>query len=365
MRISRFLRLVVAYVCNNHDEAKLNLTVSAMTEIWHLRAFVTVIDAGGFAPAARRLGVSAAAITRSIATLERDLSVRLIHRTTRQLHLTEIGEHFLQKARQILDQLAEAEGIARGAHLEPQGELAITAPVLFGRLHIAPLLFEFQATWPKVSARVLFVDRVASLIDEGFDLALRIAPLPDSTLTAVSLGTVKLIVVGSPAYFARHGVPESPADLSAHQAIGFTEIGGGVRHWHFSASGTGSPGPVAGPQIALRVNVAEVAIEAALAGHGLARILSYQVHDHIAAGRLQRVLEHYEPAPIPVHLVYPEGRMAAAKVRAFVEFAATRLRRHPALGEPPPDGRVNIAPPPLTSRPTHIDSSPAGDTPAR
>jgi DNA-binding transcriptional LysR family regulator len=304
-----------------------------MADLDQLRVFVAVAEAGGFAPAARQLRVSPPAVTRAIAGLERHLGARLLHRTTRMVRLTEVGERFVQDARRILGELEEAEASARGAHIEPQGELAITAPVMFGRLHIAPTLLAFLAEHPKVQARVMFVDRLVHLMEEGFDVAVRIASLADSSFTAARLGTVRRVVVASPEYLSRHGEPATPADLPQHQGIGFGGTGGSLLRWTFAAPGDPVARETAQPRMPLKLNAVDVAIEAALAGHGLARVLSYQVRDHVAAGRLRRVLQPFEPPPVPVHLVYPEGRKAAAKVRAFVDFAAGRLRGHPALGE--------------------------------
>jgi DNA-binding transcriptional LysR family regulator len=304
-----------------------------MMDLQQLRVFIAVADAGGFAPAGRALRLSAPAVTRAIAALERHLGARLLHRTTRIVRLTEAGERFLQDTRRVLAELEEAEASARGAHIEPQGELAVTAPVMFGRLHVTPVLLAFLKQHPKVRARILFVDRVVHLMDEGFDVALRIATLPDSSFTAVRVGQVRRVLVASPQYLAEHGEPRTPDDLPAHRGVGFAQTGGGPARWTFAAPGNPVPRETAQPQVSLMLNSVDVAIEAALAHHGLARVLSYQVREHIAQGRLQRVLQAYEPPPIPVQLVYPEGRKAAAKVRAFVDFAAQQLRGHPALAE--------------------------------
>jgi DNA-binding transcriptional LysR family regulator len=311
-----------------------------MADLEHLRVFITVADEGGFASAARRLRVSAPAVTRAIAALEQHLGARLLHRTTRHVRLTEVGQRFLLDAKRIVAELEEAEAAARGAHVEPQGELSVTASVMFGRMHLAPVLLEFLAAYPKVTARALFVDRVVHLMDEGFDVALRIAALPDSSFTAVPLGHVRRVVVASPEYLAQHGEPRTPADLGSHRAIGFAQTGGGPPRWTFAKTpqgeDLGGAPPESGgvqPRTLLTVNSGDVAIAAARAGHGLARALSYQVAEDLAAGRLQRVMQAWEPPPIPVHLVYPEGRKAAAKVRAFVDFAAARLRRLPILQE--------------------------------
>ena len=298
-----------------------------------LRVFLAVADTGGFASAARHLRVSPPAVTRAIAALEQRLGARLLHRTTRLVRLTEVGARFSQDARRILAELEEAEASARGAHIEPQGELSITAPVMFGRLHVAPVLLDFLAQHPKVNARILFIDRVVHLMDEGFDVALRIAPLPDSAFTAARVGAVRRVVVASPDYLARHGEPASPAELPAHTAVGFARTSGEPAPWTFAAPGDAVERATAQPRTRLMVNTVDVAIDAAIAGNGLVRLLSYQVRAPIAEGRLRRVLQPFEPPPVPVHLVYPEGRKAAAKVRAFVDFAAQRLRGHPALGE--------------------------------
>lgn len=300
-----------------------------MSELAHLRVFVAVAEAGGFAPAARRLRLSPPAVTRAIAALEQHLGARLLHRTTRSVRLTDVGERFLADSRRILMELEEAEAAARGAHVEPQGLLSITASMMFGRLHVAPILLDFLAAHPKVNARALFVDRIVHLMDEGFDVAVRIARLPDSSLTAVPVGTVRPVIVASPDYLAAHGTPQTPDDLAGHRAIGFSQVGAYDASWVMRLPDGSSY--IAKPRIQWVVNDGEVAIAAAAAGHGLARAISYQVAEQIASGRLCRVLQAYEPPPIPVQLVYPAGRRAAAKVRAFVDFTAERLRAEPAL----------------------------------
>ena len=238
------------------------------------------------------------------------------------MHLTEAGQQFLADCKRIMVELQEAEALARSAHVEPQGLLTVTAPVMFGRMHIAPLLFDFLEQHPKVNARAMFVDRIVNLIEEGFDVALRIDTLADSSLTAIKVGMVRRVVVASPAYLAAHGAPRTPADVENHRAIG-----SGRAPWRFRGATAATPQP----RMQLTINGGDVAIACALAGQGLARPLSYQVDEELRDGRLQVVLADYEPPPMPVQLVYPEGRQAAAKVRAFVDFAAARLRAHPAL----------------------------------
>lgn len=297
-----------------------------MDHLQRLRTFVAVAECGSFARGALAREVSAPAATRAIASLEKHLGALLLQRTTRSLRLTEQGEAFLTDCRRILAELDAAEAAVTGARREPQGTLAITAPALFGSRHVAPLLFEFLDRHPQLQSRALFTNRLVHLIDEGFDVALRIAVLPDSGLTAVSLGTLRVVVVASPAYLKRHGTPRTPGDLKHHQVIGFTIEGQDRGSWAFPGSRTGAP-----PPQRLVVNANDVKVAAAVAGHGLVRALAYQVTDEVRDGRLRVVLQAHEPPPVPVHLVYPAGRVAAAKVREFVHFAAERLRQLPVL----------------------------------
>ena len=297
-----------------------------MDHLDSLRTFVAVADAGGLARAARQRGSSAPAVTRAITALERRLGTPLLLRTTRSLRLTEAGEAFLADCRRILNELDAAEAAVSGRREEPQGVLAVTAPATFGRRHIAPVLLEFLSAQPAVSARAFFVDRVVHLIDEGYDVALRIAHLPDSGLTAVPVGQLRRVVVASPAYIERYGEPRAPGDLVRHQAIGFSRDGQGQVQWLFK-----DRREAVVPQQRLVLNNVDAKIAAACAGFGLVQALAYQVTDEVRDGRLRVLLAEHEHSPVPVHLVYPAGRMAAAKVRAFVAFAAERLRKVPVL----------------------------------
>lgn len=304
-----------------------------MDQLDAMRIFVAVAEAQGFAAAARQLQLSAPAVTRAVAALETSIGARLLHRSTRVVRVTDVGERYLADCKRILADLAEAHAQAAGAHALPQGHLTVTAPALFGRLHMAPLLLDFLQRHPQLTARAFFVDRVVNLLDEGVDVALRIAHLPDSSLTAVRVGQVRRVIVASPGYLRTHGEPLTPADLASHVAVGVGDTSGPPRPWQLAAQ-AGAPdtlAPVHHPRIQLTVNGGEVGILAARAGRGLARAMSYQVAEDVAAGRLQILLADYEPAPIPVHLVYPEGRRSAAKVRAFVDFAVQGLRAHPSL----------------------------------
>lgn len=296
-----------------------------MDHLDNLRSFVAVADAGGFAAAARRLGCSAAAVTRAIAALEARLGVLLFQRSTRLVRLTEAGERFLADCRRILNDLAEAEQAASGAQAEAQGLLSITAPQMFGTVHVAPIVQSFVQAQPRVQVRTLFVNRLVHLLDEGMDVAIRIAPLPDSGLTALQVGALRRLVVASPAYLAQHGEPRHPGELTGHRAIGFAFDARAPSPWKFKDGALGQP------QFAWISNSNEVDIAAAEAGVGLTRCLAYQAAASLRAGRLRVVLAEHELPPVPVHIVYPAGRRAPAKVRAFVAFAREQLAREPVL----------------------------------
>src|SRR5262245_3251214 len=288
-----------------------------------MRAFVAVAEARGFAAAARRLALSPPAVTRGIAMLEARVGARLLHRTTRVVRLTEAGDRYLRDCKRILAEIDDAEAAVAGIQTELRGDLAVTASAAFGRLHVAPLVLDFLKLHPHVSARALYVDRVVDLTEEGFDVAVRIAHLQDSSLTAVAVGSARRVVCASPDYIAAHGKPRSPDDLAQVDTIGFSQ-GLVDEPWLFGADLKRRYSVSVSPR--LNVNSAEVAIAAAVDGWGFTRVLSYQIAPEVRAGRLKLVLTSFEPPRIPISLVYREGRKAAAKVRAFVEFAAGRLR---------------------------------------
>lgn len=301
-----------------------------MDRLESMRVFVAVAEQSGFAAAARRLGLSGPAVTRAVAALEARLGSQLLQRTTRAVRLTESGTRFLADAKRILAEIDDAEASAAGAHRDPRGQLGITAPVMFGRMHVAPLLLDFLDTHPAVGARLLLLDRVVDLLEEGLDVAVRIAHLGDSSLSAVRVGEVRRVICAAPAFLARHGMPQRPADLADCPAIGFTAQSPGAE-WVFGGDGDKGKGERVAPLTRLVVNQADVAIAAAVAGKGLTRVLSYQAAPEIADGRLAIVLAQYEAPPIPVHLVHLAGRRADAKLRAFIDFAAARLRDNKVL----------------------------------
>lgn len=293
-----------------------------MDRIRSIQVFVAVADCQGFASAARRLNMSPPAITRSVSMLEDHLGARLFVRTTRSVRLTDVGTRFLEDGRRILLDLEEAEQAAVGAHAEPKGELSITASALLGRMFVTPILGEFLNSYPKVNARTMYVDRVVNLIDEGLDVGIRIGDLPDSSLTAVNCGSVRQVVFGAPAYIEKQGLPQHPEDLAGHAIIQSLAVTPS-RDWDFQIDGSRTSIPIT-PRVQMNTN--DAAIEMALGGWGLSRVISYQISPFIEAGRLQTVLDEFELRPMPIHVVHQEGRTVSGKVRAFVDFMVERLR---------------------------------------
>ena len=298
-----------------------------MDALTQLRIFVAVAEGEGFAPAARRLGVSPPAVTRAVAALERRIGARLLHRTTRVVRTTEAGVRFLGDCRRILTELDEAEARAAGLHAEPRGRLAVTAPVMFGRLFVTAVILDFLAERRGIEIRASLSDRVVDLIEEGLDVAVRIAHLPDSTLAAVRVGSVRQVLCASPAFLATHGTPRHPSDLARFETVAFGTAER-LPPWSFAAAEGELRVDLASRLVA---NTPDVAVVSALAGFAIARVLSYQVGAELRDGRLVRLLPDFEPPPIPIHVVHPEGRRASARVRAFVDFAVERLRSEPSL----------------------------------
>lgn len=275
-----------------------------------------------FNAAARRLAVSPPIVTRLINGLEGRLGAILFKRTTRRLSLTEAGERFLIAAVPLLDGLQQAEDTAAGLHLTMRGELRVTAPVLFGERVIAPIVRDFLDLHPEITVRTLFVDRLVHLLEEGIDVAVRLSELPDSALSAIKVGTVRRVIVASPSYIARHGLPKAPEDLINHKTINSTTMDL-PSTWTFQQAGKNR---VARISPRMTVNTVRSAIDAACAGWGLTRTLSYQVGEHLKKGTLVEILAGWDDRVTPVHLVHQEGFHASAKTRAFLDFATSRLR---------------------------------------
>jgi DNA-binding transcriptional LysR family regulator len=296
-----------------------------MDRIDAMRAFVASVDRGSLAAAGRRLGCSPATITRAIAMLERRLDMRILHRSTRALHLTEFGATYLSTCREVLAALDAAERGAQVEQEQPSGMLSITAPLVFGQLHMRPILDAFLDANPAVRARLLLLDRVANIVEEGLDFALRIAQLPDSTLTATRVGEVRRVLCAAPAYIERRGSPKVPAALREHECI-MERDGAETELWRFAAA-PGRPLQPISIRPRLVVNSAATAVDSAVAGHGITRVMSYQAAKAVAAGKLVVVLSQHEPPPLPVHLVLPSARSRSTKQKAFMSFSVPLLRR--------------------------------------
>lgn len=288
-----------------------------------MSVFAAIADAGSLSAAGRRLEVPLATVSRKLADLESHLGTRLLTRSTRRLELTDAGRDYLEACRLILEQVDEAERTASGAYATVRGRLVVAAPVVFGRMHIVPVIATFLERHPEVEVQLRLGDRNVNLIEEHIDMALRIGDLPDSGLVATSVGEVRRVVCASPDYLARFGVPGSLDALAAHRCVTFDGLDAASAWLFTSADGARRQVPV---RSRLTVSTADAAIEAATLGLGLTRVLSYQVADPLRGGRLVRVLAADEPPPVPVNLIYPGQGRLPMKTRAFIDLAATQLR---------------------------------------
>jgi DNA-binding transcriptional LysR family regulator len=287
-----------------------------------MRVLVAVADAGSLSAAGRHLGMPLATVSRKVSELEGDLKARLLIRSTRKLTLTESGRGYVAACRRILDDVQEAERAAAGEYSAPRGELVITAPVVFGRLHVLPVIVEFLQAYPEVKVRLALGDRIVNLLEDHIDLALRIGTLPDSGLIMTTLGSIRRVVCASPGYLARQEPPRHPRDLAGHDCVSF-ELFATANTWHFQDEGADLTVPI---RPRLVVSTAEAAIDAAISGMGITCVFSYQVESALNAGRLQLLLESFEPAPIPVSFLYSSQGRLPLKLRALLDFAAPRLR---------------------------------------
>jgi DNA-binding transcriptional LysR family regulator len=289
-----------------------------------MRAFVTVSDLHGFAPAARQLRLSPSAVTRVIAALEDHLGTRLLQRTTRSVALTDAGARFLERSRRILADVAEAEATAQAERTSPTGRFVLSAPNVFGRLHVASAMCAFLREHRAVTGELALTDRMINLVDDGVDAAVRIGTLDDSSLVARTVGATRRVLVASPDYLARHKKPRTPEDAAAGDVIQFTAINP-MPEWRFARDGHDRRVPYA-PRLV--TNSADAAIGHAAQGGGVTMVLAYQVIEAVRAGRLRVILPAHEPPPLPIHLVYPTTRLLSAKVRAFGELITTTCDWH-------------------------------------
>jgi DNA-binding transcriptional LysR family regulator len=287
-----------------------------------MRVLLAVIDAGSLSAAGRKLGMPLATVSRKVSDLEAELKTRLLIRSTRQLTLTEAGRGYVAACRRILEEVHEAERAAAGEYDAPRGELVVTAPVVFGRLQMLPVLIEFLRAYPEVNVRLALGDRIVNLLEDHVDLALRIGSLPDSGLIATHLGRIRRVVCASPLYVSKSGVPGAPRDLAAHQCVSFEPLATD-NTWRFNVDGADTGVPI---HPRLIVSTAEAAIDAAIAGLGITCVLSYQIESAMRAGALRLLLESFEPPPLPVSFLYSSQGRLPLKLRALLDFAAPRLR---------------------------------------
>lgn len=285
-----------------------------------------IVDSGSLTAAADALDVSAPSVVRTLAALERSVGVRLLNRTTRRSSLSDEGREYYERCRRVLSDVAAADAALSARRTEPTGRLRLTAPVMFGRMHLAPIVAEFVAKYPGVEVELLLLDRVVDLVEEGIDAAVRISNLPESSLVAVRVGETRRVLCASPAYLKRAGTPRTPADLANHRCILFSGLASNTE-WLFGGkrSARVTVRPV------LRTNQFDVALDAVLGGLGYGQFLSYQVEQLVADLRLKRILAAFESPPLPIQIVYPHARLVSPNVRTFVDIAVARLRaRRPA-----------------------------------
>jgi DNA-binding transcriptional LysR family regulator len=287
-----------------------------------MSVMLTAVECGSLSKASRKLGLPLATVSRKVLELESHLKADLLIRSSKGLELTPAGRSFVTAAKTILDQLNEAERAAAGEYTEPRGDLVVTAPIMFGRLHVLPVVMTFLGAFPEVAVELMLTDRVTHFLDDQIDVALRIGDLPDSSLIATRLGVVRRVTCASPAYLATRTLPRAPQDLALHEVISFESVSA-QSTWRYWAEGNEV---AVAFRSRLSVNTIDAAIDAGLAGAGILRAMSYQVADFVRDGLLQILLEEFEPTPRPVHLIYDKQNRLPLKLRAFVDFVVPRLR---------------------------------------
>jgi DNA-binding transcriptional LysR family regulator len=287
-----------------------------------MSVLLAAVENGSLSKASRDLRLPLATVSRKVAELEAHLKATLLIRSAKGLELTPAGRSYVTAAKSILEQLTEAERAAAGEYIEPKGDLVVTAPIMFGRMHMLPVVTRFLEAYSEVSVGLVMTDRIAHFLEDQVDIALRVGPLPDSNLIATRLGAVRHVICASPEYLAANGIPATLADIAKHRVISFQSVSV-LSTWIFGLGGVETPVSF---RSRLSVNTIDAAIDAALSGAGLVRAVSYQIVDHVRAGRLAVVLEDFEPQLRPVHLVYDSQNRLPLKLRAFVDFVVPRLR---------------------------------------
>lgn len=298
-----------------------------MDRLQTMSIFVAVAEEESFSAAARRLNLSPPVVTRAVAELEKRLSIKLLNRTTRFVRATEAGIRYGEDARRILDEVEIADEVAAGINADPKGSLVVTAPALFGRMHVMPGIVNYLNCYPETQVTAMFLDRVVNMLEEGIDVGVRIGQLPDSSMRALQVGAVRLVCVASPSYLKNSGEPETPKALSEHSIIA-TSAANNFIDWQFQTS-LPSQAIRINPRLVVSSN--DAAIKAAREGFGITRVLSYQVGPHLATGELKVILQNHEETDYPVHIVHREGRLSSPKVRSFIDLLADSLRSNPDL----------------------------------
>lgn len=296
-----------------------------MDRLEAMAILVATVESGSFSAASRRMSVPLPTVSRKLAALEEHLGVRLLMRSSRSLTLTEAGMSYLQSCRQILEQVTEAERSVAGEYSIPRGELVVSAPVVFGRLHLLPIINDFLASFPQINTRLILTDKVMHLVDDHIDVAVRVGQLQDSSMVATQVGTVCRVVCASPEYLASHGKPTHPCDLTEHSCVNFEGLPSGPL-WSFSPTATPMDPITVMVKPRLSVNTAEAAIDSAIANVGLTHVLSYQIANAVEQQKLRLVLREFEPTPLPVSLVHAGQSPLPVKTRSFFDFVAPRLR---------------------------------------
>lgn len=293
-----------------------------MDKLHLMTVFVAVAEEESFAGGSRRLAMSPPAVTRCIAALEARLGVKLLDRTTRYVRVTEAGQRYLDDARRIIAEVDEADEAVVGINATPKGHLTVTAPVLFGRMYVTPLMVDYLNAYPHMDISALFLDRVVNMMEEGVDVGIRIGELPDSTMKALKVGYVRRVLCAAPSYLLQHNTPQHPQQLLQHKIISASNISPSVE-WKFKQNNELTSIRIK-PRLVLTTN--DAAIEAAMAGFGITRLMSYQIAPQLAHNTLQIILPEYELAPLPVHVIHREGRHKSARVRSFVDVMVEGLR---------------------------------------
>ena len=292
-----------------------------------MTVFVAVAEEESFAGGARRLGMSPPAVTRAIAALEEGLGVKLLNRTTRYVRATDAGQRYLEDARRIIGEVEEANEAAAGVNAEPRGHLAVTAPVLFGKMFVLSGIVEYLQRYPQMEVSAVFLDRVVNWMEEGLDVGIRIGDLPDSSMKAIRVGAVRRVLCASPEYLKKRGIPKSPAELAQHDIVAASAVSPSIE-WKFGQGAAASSARIK-PRLVVTTN--DAAIDAVSQGFGISRLLSYQVAGQVDSGKLKIILSESEPAAMPIHVIHREGRYASAKIRTFVDFIVAKLRTDLAL----------------------------------